>query len=255
MSCFINASLLDKVSADSVVIGRGRAVKQHPGNVRFQAIIRSHLDSYSNAPTKTQKSKIILMILKEVRSADNADFVKLVDGVYRPIEESAARITIAQNIRDDLSESYKSSRQHKQHRRYQRKQASVFQARQAFPLTTLKMDMSFPRIQPLATQQLARAVSYGSSSMACTINDILREAVELAQCHPSLIPVADNKPSVVEQETEMGDSFSSLFEAFAPSAVASPAQVDSPFEPTPLFDDSGSYGSLEDDWEPFPLVL
>ena len=243
------------VSTDAVVIGRGRAIKQHPGNLRFLAIVRSHLPSYSTAPTKTQKSNLIMKILKEVRSGDNADFIKLVDGVYRPIEESAARITVAQTIRDELNENYKSSKQHKQRRRFQRKQASVVQARQPFPITSMNMDKRFLGIQPLSGSRkpALRVVSVGSSSTSCSVNSILQEALEQAQIY-AVSPLVQNiniNYSVVEEETEMDDVFFSLFKAFAPP---SPVQQDSPFEPTPLPDANKSKESMAEDWEPLPLM-
>lgn len=263
MSYLSNASSLP-VSADAVVIGRGRAIKQHPGNLRFMDIVRSYLPSYSSAPTKTQKSHIIMKILKEVRSGDDADFIKLVDGVYHPIEEAAARITIAQTIRDELNENYKSSKQHKQRRRFQQKQASVFQSRQAYPLASVprtNMDQGYLGVQPLSLSHapVLRAVSVGSSSTSCSVNSILQEALEQAQIF-AISPLEQltnsgsmpSKPAIVEEETEMDDVFSSLFKAFAPPSPA--GQQESPFEPTPLPENTKSSGSLEADWEPLPLM-
>ena len=82
--------------------------------------MRSHLEDYTKALTKANKSVIILNILNEVRSASGAEFVKLdASGNTIAVDESKARINISQALRDELNESYKSSRQQKQRKRRQ----------------------------------------------------------------------------------------------------------------------------------------
>ena len=131
-------------------------------------------------------------------------------------------------------------------------------------------------IKPL-TSLGPRAVSEGSYTASCTVNSILREALEEAQIYaesPLLRNCATSKPAVVKEEecsyghlefgglldskpaaldesTAMHDVFSALLRSFGPTSTAQ----GSPFEPTPLQEDTLSNGSLEEDWEPFPLVL
>lgn len=256
-------STLENVSPNSVVIGRGRRIKEHQGNLRFKAIVNSHLEGYANALTKTKKSLIILKILNEVRAESDANFVKMdSNGNAFEVEEAQARITIAQALRDNLNQYYRSSRQHKQRKRLQIKRASAT-AHQYFQSQSQQQNgtsssLSLMRTMNMKPLELMREVSVTSTasstshadthtSNCASIQDILDEAVGIATA--STMP---QHAVLVEEETVvMDDVFTSLFKAFAPSCAAS-----NPFEPTPLAEHSeeGSYGSLEADWEPFPLA-
>ena len=85
-----------------------------------------------------------------------------------------------------------------------------------------------------------------SSSSDCSLREILDEAVGIATFKV-------DRPS---EETVMDDVFNSLFRAFGADATEKETSKHvNPFEPTPLPVSSSysSFGSLEDDWEPFPL--
>jgi len=102
---------------DVVIIGRGKVVLEHPGNICFRALIDSTLEEYSAANTKSLKSKILYRILNQVRtnSVNEIGFVKQdkKSGSWQAIEDAAARICIAQAFRDRLSKHYKSSKENK----------------------------------------------------------------------------------------------------------------------------------------------
>lgn len=102
---------------NDVLIGRGRRVETH--NVKFRAMIRSHLAAYYNAQTKATKSTIILRIFQQVKRGGGTGFIKSEASTRRwfAIEDAAARISIAQAFRDALSSEYKSSKQYKQQKR------------------------------------------------------------------------------------------------------------------------------------------
>ncbi|CAB9511237.1 Nitrilase family, member 2 [Seminavis robusta] len=102
---------------DVVIIGRGKKVFQHPGNIRFREIVDSYLEAYKGAATKGLKSSILWNILTTMRntSKDNLGFVKkdAETGLWCAVDDANARINIAQAFRDRLSNSYRSSKQHK----------------------------------------------------------------------------------------------------------------------------------------------
>ncbi|CAB9530116.1 Nitrilase family, member 2 [Seminavis robusta] len=106
-----------------VLIGRGRLVENHKGNHRFKALIQAHLVAYYNAQTKATKTTIILRIFQDIKRTAQADggagFIKRESSSKRwfVIEDSAARISIAQAFRDALASEYKSSKQYKQQKR------------------------------------------------------------------------------------------------------------------------------------------
>ncbi|CAB9498620.1 Nitrilase family, member 2 [Seminavis robusta] len=110
---------------NTVIVGRGKKVAQHPGNVRFQELIKKELTEYSAATTKADKSSIIQRVLTEVRLKSPHAFVKqdLTTLRWYCVEESVQRITIAQAFRDVLKDKYKSSRVFKKLRREEEKKA------------------------------------------------------------------------------------------------------------------------------------
>jgi len=112
---------------DTVIVGRGKKVAQHPGNVRFRAYVKEELEEYSAATTKAHKSSIILRVLTRVRDKSHYAFVKqnLATGRWSRVEEASQRITTAQAFRDALKDNYKSSRAHKKLKREEEKEMKV----------------------------------------------------------------------------------------------------------------------------------
>lgn len=110
---------------NEVILGRGKQIASHPGNVRFKEIVLSHIQEYSAAQTKALKSSILTHIVNKIRnnSPHQAGFVKQDSetGRWCIAEDSAARIASAQIFRDALHDTYKSSKQFKQQRRNDRK--------------------------------------------------------------------------------------------------------------------------------------
>jgi hypothetical protein len=49
--------------------GRGKAAYSHPGNRSFRATLEYHLDSYANAQSKPDKTKIVSMIFRAIQDA------------------------------------------------------------------------------------------------------------------------------------------------------------------------------------------
>lgn len=110
----------------TVIVGRGKKVAQHPGNVRFRELVKQELTEYSAATTKAHKSSIILRVLTDIRNKSHHAFVKqnLTTGRWYRVEETAQRITTAQAFRDALKDNYKSSRAFKKLKREEEKAAS-----------------------------------------------------------------------------------------------------------------------------------
>ncbi|CAB9506766.1 Nitrilase family, member 2 [Seminavis robusta] len=108
---------------NTVIVGRGRKVAQHAGNVRFRELVKKELTEYSAATTKAHKSSIIQRVLTEVRLRSHHAFVKqnLTTQRWYRVEENAQRITTAQAFRDALKDNYKSSRAHKKYKREEEK--------------------------------------------------------------------------------------------------------------------------------------
>lgn len=118
------------------IIGRGRVVKAHNG--KFDEMIETVARDYSAAPCKAEKGTILTELLNKIHEAGpDAGFVRRdpSTGRYVLVEESLARQTAAQAIRNVLSGCYRSSKQFKQKRRIQklRQEAEI---NTSGPLTT-----------------------------------------------------------------------------------------------------------------------
>ena len=105
-----------------IIIGRGRLVKQHSGNRRFDQMISDIAVEYSSAPCKAEKGLILSKLITMIHDqSPTAGFVRKdpVSGRWSMVEESLARQTVAQALRNYLCNEYRSSKQFKQKRRVQ----------------------------------------------------------------------------------------------------------------------------------------
>jgi hypothetical protein len=103
-----------------IIIGRGRDVKMHSGNRKFDQMIQAIAVEYAAASCKARKGMILSWLIEEIHdSAADAGFVKRdpISGRWFSVEESLARTAAAQALRNYLSCSYRSSGQFKQKRR------------------------------------------------------------------------------------------------------------------------------------------
>lgn len=67
MPCIIAHAVVTPHRHD-ILCGSGALVVDHPGNVRFRAIVENKAQHYARASTKGQKSNVIRSIISEVRS-------------------------------------------------------------------------------------------------------------------------------------------------------------------------------------------
>ena len=105
-----------------IIIGRGRVCKMHSGNCRFDKMIAGIAAEYQAANCKADKGNILSKLIDEIHSAGpDAGFVKKdpATGRWLQVDESLARTTAAQAIRNYLHSEYRSSKQFKQKRRLQ----------------------------------------------------------------------------------------------------------------------------------------
>jgi len=105
---------------NTVVLGRGKRIKELPGNRRLAAMVQDSLGAYSWAD-KTVKSSILMRIVNRIRDLNEhqVGFVKQDNKTKRWYEASTlnARTTVAQVFRDANHGCYRSSKQSKQVRR------------------------------------------------------------------------------------------------------------------------------------------
>lgn len=103
----------------TVQLGRGRCTDS-AGNRRMRDIVKTHLDEYSKAPGKLEKSFIVSRVVKTVKEACPVGaFVKYEKGKWISVDDRAAREKVGAAFRDALHNQYKSSSKSKTARRKQ----------------------------------------------------------------------------------------------------------------------------------------
>lgn len=106
-----------------VICGRGKKSYGHCGNKNFLAIVAHHIDEYSLATTKQEKSDIVQSIVDGLEA--KGGFVRLdaKTGLYFQAEEGAGREKTSQALRDCLNHKYKSSKDIKRKNRKEKRLA------------------------------------------------------------------------------------------------------------------------------------
>jgi hypothetical protein len=196
------------------IIGRGRVVKLHKGNVKFDAICKKYATDYKNAASKSEKGNILTRIVNEVHEgAPDAGFVRKdpQTGAWTLVtEDSLHRQTVAQAMRNVLYTSYRSSKQFKSKRR-------AIQIQQA------------QQLEQHQTAGMPQCVSFSrcvSPSESC-------------DCDQSF---SSRRASLCSTVSTPVDTLDLLIQAFAP--IDCNLITSNPFEPRPI---------AEDLFEPFPL--
>lgn len=77
----------------------GKAAKEHAGNRWYRFLLAEHLQEYSEATTKQEKSHIVIKIMTIIRKySKRGGFVKKVDGVWHDVGDSHAKEKVGSNV-------------------------------------------------------------------------------------------------------------------------------------------------------------
>jgi hypothetical protein len=113
----------------TVLCGRGKDCFHFIGNRRFRVLVDLHLERYSLAQTKSDKSRIVCEIVQMVRATGGFCKQDEVDGRWYDVGDAVAREKVGALFRDCLHGMYKSSSKSKtavrRHRRSVSKDDSV----------------------------------------------------------------------------------------------------------------------------------
>lgn len=134
-----------------VIIGRGKQVNKHNDkNYVLQDLLQSFAGDYLYGK-KERKSELLTIVVQEIRatgcafikkerinSPESSDDVSPVVGAFRwySVDETAARNSAAQFLRNHLSENYKSSKQFKKKLRMDKKNETTKVSRTASVVST-----------------------------------------------------------------------------------------------------------------------
>ena len=120
--------LPDDYSPDdtAIICGRGKACTASAGNRRLKNIVKAHIEQYSRATHKTDKTKTVNSILDTVRGIHNDQgmFVRKHDDGWWEVEDTIAREKVGCMIRDILHTQYRSSSKAKFEKKKRRKSLS-----------------------------------------------------------------------------------------------------------------------------------
>lgn len=201
-------------SDNEMIIGRGRKIQKHPGNLKFRALVQHKMKDYSESGDKTVKSFIISNIWKSMREESFCGgFVKKDAETDKWIVASdcTVRATIAQAFRDSLSPTYRSSKFSKQRRRWSEK---------------TKLDCDDPAA-PMTVFSLQRAGLQNTSCCPPSLRDVsLAQSPFLAS--PSFGGRASNSADILARALKIMDEQEDLV-----------SFTENPFEPSPILEDEG----------------
>ena len=194
---------------NEMIIGRGRKIQQHPGNLKLRAFVQLRLKEYSESGDKTLKSFIISDVWKQMKVESSCGgFVKkdIDTDKWIVASDCCVRGTIAQTFRDSLSPAYRSSKFSKQRKRWSQKVNTV----QGQPLPPMTLLSLHEKVSSQSADSLSRRamivtpppVSSPFAGFGKTA-DTLARALEIMDEHEELVSYTENpfepKPIIEEQ--------------------------------------------------------
>jgi hypothetical protein len=86
-----------------VLCGRGKKNWQHLGNVHFRNVIRINVDRYIDAPTKNDKTLVVISIVDEIRAQGGRFLKDDLYGRWYDIGDAQARDKVGHSLRDQVT--------------------------------------------------------------------------------------------------------------------------------------------------------
>jgi hypothetical protein len=170
-----------------VVCAKGKAVANHVGNRRFRVICRMHLDKYSSATTKQEKSRIVSDIVDTIRrSSGKGGFVKLdpLTGIWRLVSDHHCREKVGQTLRDALHTKYSSSTKAKKRRRQAEKARAHALSTESQPEVPIAMPntlASFTELQQSATPSPVEQILMGPPRPVLVQSEMFTPALQVPE--------------------------------------------------------------------------
>ncbi|KAL3918211.1 MAG: hypothetical protein SGILL_004346 [Bacillariaceae sp.] len=115
-----------RLTANTVVLGKGKGPKEASGNMRLKELVQENLEEYTSSGRHGKMmviSSIIANIQAENKMVGGASFVRFQGNCWWEVTEKECRIKLSATFRDLLSDKYRSSSKSKvEQRRKQRLQ-------------------------------------------------------------------------------------------------------------------------------------
>ena len=164
-----------------VICRRGKTAYIH--NAHFRELLQSHLEKYSQASSKLEKSLVVSEVVDTIREGSPlGGFVRCVDGVWYEVGDSIAREKCGGSFRDMLHNQYKSSTKAKKRRRQEAedvvvatKKVEVVVAAEPVPSSNTATESAKKRRRVEPSSAALPPLSPKSTKVLCAFGDLLKE--------------------------------------------------------------------------------
>lgn len=191
-----------------IIIGRGRVVKQHSANIKFDQMVQDIAAEYLAATNKADKGNILSCLVDQVHdAAPDAGFVKKdpATGRWIQVEESLARTTAAQALRNYLSNSYRSSKQFKSKRRMEQiQEESIRRTISSGAVSSLVTAMPSTRcVSPYSAADEAQSSPLSDFQTFALLESVFGQTVDLQDDAFSPRPIASSMSKCTSVPSQM----------------------------------------------------
>jgi hypothetical protein len=94
-----------------VCCGRGKRNWNHVGNINFRKLIQDNVERYVDAPTKNEKTAVVISLVDDIR-ANGGHFLKQnVSGSWFDIGDHQAREKVGHSLRDQVNSNSRNKRE------------------------------------------------------------------------------------------------------------------------------------------------
>ena len=169
-----------------VICRRGKTAFNH--NKHFRELIQKHLEKYSQASSKLEKSLVVSDVVDTIRAGSPlGGFVRAVDGIWYEVGDAIAREKVGGAFRDMLHTQYKSSTKAKKRRRQETQDSSSVEGSQVTKVSTPEPVASTPepdtkrRRVEFATTTTLPPLSPKTSKVLCAFGDLLKDIASRKQ--------------------------------------------------------------------------
>ena len=94
-----------------ICCGRGKRNWNHSGNVAFRNLIQTNVDRYVAAPSKTDKTAVVLSIVDQIRGQGACFLKQHKSGEWYDIGDAQAREKVGHSLRDQVTARQKNAKQ------------------------------------------------------------------------------------------------------------------------------------------------
>lgn len=85
--------------ASDVLLGKGRPIQNHAGNMHLQAVVDEHLDQYHSIQGRLEKTALAALIVRKVKEASGR-FLSKESGIWIEVSDELARNKVSYLFRN-----------------------------------------------------------------------------------------------------------------------------------------------------------